>query len=235
MAIFKEFRARFIGKGSPVHFFWGSFDLAVSRFSGRRAPERPGADRITREAYSHEVSSAGFWPGGGAVPDAAFYSYFVPEPAGFSETPVRPEKAFYTPQLHEFVLMYEDVRASEAPKETLLDFFQSTYEAGANLANWDRQSLERRKRCAWLREAQGEIGDGLDPGRYVRKTSLPGPTSQSRLKAVPVPGPLGTRDRRICSKGCSHPDSRNGRLWPRRAMSRHARRAGFPRPRRACW
>ena len=141
--ILKEFRARFIGKDSPVHFFWGSFDLAVSRFSGRLAPERPGTDRITREAYSHEVSSAGFWPGGGEVKGAAFYSYTIPEPPGFGDHPVRPEKAFYHPKLHEFVLMYDDVRKSASPKEDLLEFLQTTYEAGATLGNWDREALER--------------------------------------------------------------------------------------------
>src|SRR6185369_7569860 len=143
-AIFKEFRAKFIGKDSPVHFFWGSFDLAVSRFSGRRAPERPNTDRIYREAYSHEVSSAGFWPGGGPVTGAAFYSYTVPEPAGFRETPVRPEQVFYNEQLHEFLLMYDDVRRSESPRETLLEFLQSTYHAGATLGHWDRNALERQ-------------------------------------------------------------------------------------------
>jgi hypothetical protein len=141
--ILKEFRARFIGKDSPVHFFWGSFDLAVSRFSGRRAPERPGADRVTREAYSHEVSSAGFWPGGGDVNGAAFYSYTAPEPPGFSEQPIRPKKAFYHAPLHEFLLMYDDVRASDTPKEDLLAFLQTTYEAGATLGKWDRPAFER--------------------------------------------------------------------------------------------
>ncbi len=141
-SIFKQFRARFIGKGSPIHFFWGSFDLAVSRFSGRRAPPRPGADRITREAYSHEVSSAGFWPGGGDVRGAAFYSYIVPEPPGFSRSPVRPEAAFYHSGLHEFILMYDHVRASGSPREHLLEFLQSTYDAGATLAGWDRAALE---------------------------------------------------------------------------------------------
>ncbi len=141
--VFKEFRAGFIGKSSPVHFFWGSFDLAVSRFSGRRAPPRPGADRITREAYSHEVSSAGFWPGGGDVRGAAFYSYIVPEPAGFSQSPVLPENAFYHPNLHEFILSYDHVRASTAPRERLLEFLQTTYDAGATLARWDREALER--------------------------------------------------------------------------------------------
>jgi hypothetical protein len=141
-SIFLEFRSRFVGKCSPVHFFWGSFDLAVSRFSGRRAPERPGADAITREAYSHEVSSAGFWPGGGGVNGAAFYSYTAPEPGGYSAAEVRPSAAFYEPQLHEFLLMYDEVRAAESPRRALLDFLQTTYEAGANLARWDRNALE---------------------------------------------------------------------------------------------
>jgi hypothetical protein len=142
-SIFKEFRSRFLGKCSPVHFFWGSFDLAVTRFSGRRAPERPGADRITLEAYSHEVISVGFWPGGGDVKGAAFYAYAAPEPVGFGQSPVRPPKAFYNPQMSEFFLMYDDVRLSESPRDALLDFCQSTYEAGANLAKWDRENLER--------------------------------------------------------------------------------------------
>jgi uncharacterized protein DUF5996 len=141
--VFNEFRSRFIGKCSPVHFFWGSFDLAVTRFSGRRAPARSGADVITREAYSHEVSSVGFWPGGGDVQGAALYSYMAPEPEGFRESLVRPEAAFYQPQLNEFLLMYEDVRRSSTPSATLLEFCQSTYEAGARLANWDRDALEK--------------------------------------------------------------------------------------------
>jgi hypothetical protein len=140
---FQEFRAGFIGKDSPVHFFWGSFDLCVTRFSGRRAPERAGADSITREAYSHEVISAGFWPGGGDIKGAAFYAYAAPEPAGFAEQPVQPAAAFYHSQLHEFLLMYDDVRCSASPRETLLSFLQSTYEAGANLGGWDRKELER--------------------------------------------------------------------------------------------
>jgi hypothetical protein len=143
-AIFKEFRAGFIGKASPVHFFWGSFDLAATRFSGRRAAERTGADTITREAYSHEVISAGFWPGGGDVKGAAFYAYAAPEPAGFAQSPVRPAEAFYHLQLKEFILMYDDVRRSTSPKETLLAFLQSTYDAAADLANWNRKELERR-------------------------------------------------------------------------------------------
>ncbi len=141
--VFKEFRARFVGKCSPVHFFWGSFDHAVTRFSGRRAPERPGADSITREAYSHEVISHGFWPGGGAVEGAAFYSYTAPEPPGLKEAPVCPAAAFYSHDLSEFLLMYDDVRLAPSPEAVLMEFLQSTYEAGANLANWDRASLER--------------------------------------------------------------------------------------------
>jgi len=142
-SIFKEFRAGFIGKDSPVHFFWGSFDLCVTRFSGRRAPERAGADSVTREAYSHEVISAGFWPGAGDIRGAAFYAYAAPEPPGFAEQPVEPEAAFYHPQLHEFLLMYDDVRCAASPRQALLRFMQSTYEAGAKLARWDRKELER--------------------------------------------------------------------------------------------
>ncbi len=141
--VFLEFRSRFIGKNSPVHFFWGSFDMAVTRFSGRRAPERPDADPITREAYSHEVISAGWWPGSGDVQDAAFYVYAAPEPAGFADAAIAPAKAFYHPQLREYLLMYDDVRNSPSPSATLLDFLQSTYEAGAKLGNWNRAELER--------------------------------------------------------------------------------------------
>ena len=141
--VFEEFRSRFLGKCSPIHFFWGSFDLAVTRFSGRRAPERPGADRVTREAYSHEVSSVGFWPGGGMIADPAFYSYAAPEPSGFREWPVRPAAARYESQIGEFILMYDAVRTSASPGTTLLDFCQSTYEAAATLAKWDRSALER--------------------------------------------------------------------------------------------
>src|SRR6202051_652902 len=141
-AIFKEFRCRFLGKVSPVHFFWGSFDLAVTRFSGRRAPDRPGADAMTREAYSHEVSSAGFWPGGGDIAGPAFYSYAAPEPPGFAERKVRPQAAFYHPQLKEFLLMYDDVRAAASPKTALMEFLQSTYDAAADLGSWDRKRLE---------------------------------------------------------------------------------------------
>jgi len=142
-SVLQQFRSQFIGKSSPVHFFWGSFDLAVTRFSGRRAPERAGADVITREAYSHEVSSVGFWPGGGEVADAAFYSYAAPEPQGFKEARARPEHAFYHKQLGEFLLMYDRVREAESPRRALLDFCQSTYEAAANSGKWDRSGLER--------------------------------------------------------------------------------------------
>jgi hypothetical protein len=141
--VFKEFRSRFIGKDSPVHFFWGSFDLCVTRFSGRRAPEKPDADPVTREAYSHEVISAGFWPGGGDVQGAAFYVYAAPEPPGFAEQKVQPAAAFYHPQMKEFLLMYDDVRQAASPREALLSFLQSTYDAGASLAHWDRKELER--------------------------------------------------------------------------------------------
>jgi hypothetical protein len=146
--VFKEFRARFIGKSSPVHFFWGAPDLAVTRFSGRRAPEHPGGvpnlpDWVAREAYSHEVSSCGFWSGGGAISYPAFYSYAYPEPAGFAEAPIKPDAAFYSNDLREFILPYDAVRQSESPDSTLLDFLQSTYEAAANLAQWDRGALER--------------------------------------------------------------------------------------------
>ena len=141
--VLTEFRGRFIGKCSPVHFFWGSFDLAVTRFSGRRAPEREGADSITREAYSHEVISHGFWPGAGPLAAPAFYSYTAPEPAGLKEAAIRPEKAFYSDELSIFILLYDDMRQAAAPDEALMDFLQSTYEAGANLANWNRAELER--------------------------------------------------------------------------------------------
>lgn len=141
-SIFKEFRGRFLGKASPVHFFWGSFDLAVTHFSGRRAPEREGADLITREAYSHECSSVGFWPGGGDIQGPAFYAYTVPEPEGYSAYSVLPPAAFYHTGMREFILMYDEVRRAPQPRTTLLDFLQSTYEAGANLGEWDRPALE---------------------------------------------------------------------------------------------
>jgi hypothetical protein len=146
--VFTEFRARFVGKCSPVHFFWGSFDLAVTRFSGRRAPQHPGGvphlpDAVTREAYSHEVSSCGFWPGGGPVPFPAYYSYAYPVPEGFGQAPARPGGAFFSRELGEFVLPYDEVRQAAKPDVVLLDFLQSTYEAAADLARWDRAALER--------------------------------------------------------------------------------------------
>jgi hypothetical protein len=140
--LFKVFRARFIGKCSPVHFFWGSFDLTVTRFSGRRAPERPGADHVTREAYSHEVISGGFWPGGGGQ-EAAFYAYAAPEPAGLKEAVIRPAAAGYNAALGEFLLNYAEVRVADDPDALVLDFLQSTYEAAADRAGWDRAALER--------------------------------------------------------------------------------------------
>ena len=141
--VLTEFRARFLGKCSPVHFFWGSFDLAVTRFSGRPAPARPGADSITREAYSHEAISHGFWPGHG-YGKPAFYSYTAPAPAGLSEAKVKPSQAFYSPDLGEFLLHYDDVREAENPERVLMEFCESTYDAGANLAQWDRAALERQ-------------------------------------------------------------------------------------------
>jgi hypothetical protein len=141
--VMQEFRARFIGKSSPVHFFWGSFDLAVTRFSGRPAPARPDADSITREAYSHEVISHGWWPGQGPLGKPAFYSYTAPAPEGLSSARLRPDKAFWSNELSEYLMYYDDVRTAANPDESLMEFLQSTYEAGANLANWDRASLER--------------------------------------------------------------------------------------------
>lgn len=146
--VFKEFRSRFIGKCSPVHFFWGSFDLAVTRFSGREAPPHPGGvphlpDWVAREAYSHEVSSAGFWPGGGKIETPSFYSYAYPAPDGFSKAQVSPAEAYYSDKLGEFILSYDDVRTSESPDDRLLEFLQSTYEAAANISGWDRTALER--------------------------------------------------------------------------------------------
>jgi hypothetical protein len=141
--IFQQFSTRFTGKLSPVHFFWGSFDLAVTRFSGRRAPPREGADAITREAYSHEVISAGFWPGNGGFGDAAFYCYAAPAPAGLENAAIQPSPAGYNAALGEFILKYDDLRAQPAPDQALLQFLQSSYEAAANLAHWDRKLLER--------------------------------------------------------------------------------------------
>jgi len=145
--VFKQFRTGFLGKASPVHFFWGSFDLTVTRFSGRRAPRHPGgiphlSDDVACEAYSHEESSAGFWPGSGAIDYPAFYSYAYPEPAGFRAVKVRPDAAFFSEALGEFILPYDAVRTAAAPDQALLEFLQSTYEAAANAAKWDRDALE---------------------------------------------------------------------------------------------
>jgi hypothetical protein len=152
--VFAQFRTAFLGKASPVHFFWGSFDLAVTRFSGRRAPPHPGGiprlpDAVTREAYSHEVSSAGFWPGGGPIDYPAYYSYAYPVPEGFASAPVRPAQAFFSPELGEFILPYDAVRTAPDPVRALMEFLQSTYAAAAETGKWDRAELE----CA-----PGEIG-----------------------------------------------------------------------------
>ncbi len=145
--VFAHFRTSFLGKVSPVHLFWGALDLAVTRFSGRRAPLHPGGvpnlpDAVTREAYSHEVSSAGFWPGGGGVDEAMFYSYAYPEPAGFKARAVEPENAFFHSRLGEFLLSYDAVRTADDPEATLMRFLRSTYEAAAECAHWDRAALE---------------------------------------------------------------------------------------------
>jgi hypothetical protein len=144
---FSHFRTAFLGKASPVHFFWGSFDLAVTRFSGRRAPQHPGGvpnlpDDVAREAYSHEVSSAGFWPGGGAIDYPAYYSYAYPAPDGFAAASVLPSEAFFSKELGEFILPYDAVRTAGDPKSALMAFLQSTYEAAADLGRWDRDALE---------------------------------------------------------------------------------------------
>ena len=148
--VFKEFRSRFCGKCSPVHFFWGSFDLAVTRFSGRPAPPHPGGvphlpDTVTREAYSQEVSSLGFWPGNASMPTPLFYSYAYPEPQGFKEAKIQPDAALYEPKLREFILPYDAVRTAEKPDEVLLDFAQSAYDAASDLGKWDRVALEEKK------------------------------------------------------------------------------------------
>jgi hypothetical protein len=146
--VLTEFRSRFIGKVSPVHFFWGAFDLAVTRFSGRTAPSHPGVPNcglfVMVEAYSHEVSSCGFWPGGGLIDEPAFYAYAYPEPQGFKEYPIQPPEAFYHREISEFLLPYDVVRSAKSPDEVLLSFLQSTYEAEAMCAKWDRAGLERR-------------------------------------------------------------------------------------------
>ncbi len=146
--VLKEFRGRFLGKCSPVHFWWGAFDLSCTRFSGRRAPPHPGgvpnlADRVTREAYSHECISAGWWPGGGVLREPAFYAYAYAEPAGLPDAAISPREAYYHRELREFILPYEAVRAAARPDEMVLAFFQSTYDAAADLLGWDRVALER--------------------------------------------------------------------------------------------
>jgi hypothetical protein len=148
--VFKDFRSRFCGKCSPVHFFWGSFDLAVTRFSGRPAPLHPGGvphlpDAVTREAYCQEVSSLGFWPGNAAAPTAVFYSYAYPEPPGFGAAKIQPDAAFYETKLREFILPYDAVRTAETPDQVLLDFAESAYDAASNLGKWDRAALEEKK------------------------------------------------------------------------------------------
>jgi hypothetical protein len=147
--VFRKFRTPFIGKCSPVHLFWGAPDLAVTRFSGRPAPRHPGGipnlpDSVAREAYSHEVSSAGFWPGAAAAPEPVFYSYAYPEPEGFAGWRPEPDEAYYSPEMKEFILPYEVVRRAKEPDRTLMRFLQSTYEAAADLGKWDRAALERR-------------------------------------------------------------------------------------------
>ena len=157
--VFQEFRSRFVGKCSPVHFFWGSLDLAVTRFSGRRAPEHPGGfptlpDLVTREAYSHEVSSCGFWPGNDLFPSPAFYSYAYPHPEGFEKIKIAAPNVIYHPTLKEFILPYDEVRKSSAPEKLLLLFLQGTYEGAANLGGWDRDLLENSPYLKALQEKQ---------------------------------------------------------------------------------
>ena len=162
--VLKSFRGHFLGKASPVHFFWGSFDLAATRFSGRSAPLHPGGapnlgNWVMQEAYSHECSSIGFWPGGGAIPEAVFYAYAYPEPEGFRDYPIAPAAARYDETMREFVLPYESVRTSAAPDDTLLTFAQTTYAAAADLARWDRANLER----------SGFSGDRGHPTSYAKQ------------------------------------------------------------------
>ena len=166
--VLQQFRARFLGKSSPVHFFWGSFDLAVSRFSGRRAPPHPGGvpnlpDWVAREAYSHEVSSCGFWPGGGPTPFPLFYAYAYPEPDGFRSAQVRPAGASYQPALREYVLAYDDMRRSQSPEAVLLEFAQSTYEAAANLGDWSRPELERQEQVSFETKEKSSASPGIYP------------------------------------------------------------------------
>ena len=176
--VLKEFRGRFTGKSSPVHFFWGSFDLAVTRFSGRPAPPPEGTDLITRLGYNAELSSVGFWPGGrgiqGEISGAAFYSYTYPAPSGLRDQPVRPDKAFYHDELGEFLLMYDDVRGSADPRSAILDFAQSTYEAGARLQGWPMAELD-------LRQEEATAATSQDPA-----------APPSELAASKAPNPQGT-------------------------------------------
>ena len=146
--LFEEFRARFIGKSSPVHFWWGSFDLALTRFSGRRAPPNPEADAVTRESYSHECWSGGFWPGDARFEEPAYYAYAAPPPLGFPEAPVAPASAHWHAPLGELVLPYDEMRRDPDPRAALLSFLQSSYEAAADLGRWDREALERMRPAA---------------------------------------------------------------------------------------
>ena len=160
--LLKRFSTNFYGKISPVHFFWGSFDLAVTRFNGKRAPARPGVDSIQAEAYSHEVISAGFWPGNGGYGRAAFYAYAAPTPDGLQNTVLK-GKGGFNPKMGEFILNYADARASEDPADTVLEFLQDTYSAAADLANWDRATLDR----------QDEVGSAMRPKRVQLSQNLP--------------------------------------------------------------
>lgn len=169
--VFKEFRSRFTGKSSPVHFFWGSFDLAVTRFSGRTAAPKPDADIITRMAYNAQLSSVGFWPGGQGINGAAFYSYTYPEPPAFRTQPIRPHAAGYNDQLGEFLMMYDAVRATADPRSTILDFAQSTYEAGARLQNWPRELLDH----APADDAQATQDDPSGPTSELASSKAPNP------------------------------------------------------------
>ncbi len=189
--VFQAFRTRFIGKSSPVHFFWGSFDLAVTRFSGRPAPPHPGgvphlSDAVVREAYSHEVSSAGFWPGGGPIPYPAFYAYAYPEPTGYATSAVRPAAAFYSEQMREFVLPYDAVRTAADPDAVLLDFLQSTYEAAAERGAWSRGDLESAPGLPGIpRPLRDRPGTTLSLPRALR-AGTPMPMLPSRRQAGPV-------------------------------------------------
>ena len=169
--VLKTFRGRFEGKASPVHFFWGSFDLAATRFSGRGAPKHPGGapncpDYVMVEAYSRECSSCGFWPGGGTQ-EAAFYSYAYPEPEGYSERTVRPDAAYYDKNLKEFILPYDTVRNAASPDDTLLEFLQSTYEAAADLAAWDRAALDRQQAGREFRTSPQTMGSPIASGVHA--------------------------------------------------------------------